>query len=200
MNTFTFWYKTCDGTHTFQSHLEFLVCETHNHGSLFACVSIKVSVFLPLFLFLFFFSNFLGAKSRNNTFDLKKFFVYPLYIHSFWLHDIFSKFGTCLFTHFMISSDASVQFSSVTQSCPTLCNPRNRSTPGLSVHHQLLESTQTNVHRVDDAISFSIVPFSSCPQSFPASESFQMSQLFPSGGQSIGVSASTSALPINTQD
>ena len=113
MNTFTFWYKTCDGTHTFQSHLEFLVCETHNHGSLFACVSIKVSVFLPLFLFLFFFSNFLGAKSRNNTFDLKKFFVYPLYIHSFWLHDIFSKFGTCLFTHFMISSDASVQFSSV---------------------------------------------------------------------------------------
>ena len=176
------------------------MCETLNHGSLVACVSIKVSVFLPLFLFLFFFSNFLGAKSRNNTFDLKKFFVYPLYIHSFWLHDIFSKFGTCLFTHFMTSSDASVQFSSVTQSCPTLCNPMNRSSPGLSVHHQLLESTQTNVHRVDDAISFSIVPFSSCPQSFPASESFQMSQLFPSGGQSIGVSASTSALPINTQD
>ena len=43
-------------------------------------------------------------------------------------------------------------------------------------------------------------PFSSCPQSFPASGSFPMSQLFPSGGQSIGVSASTSALPMNTQD
>ena len=46
----------------------------------------------------------------------------------------------------------------------------------------------------------SVVPFSSCPQSFPASESFQMSQLFASGGQSIGVSASTSVLPMNTKD
>ena len=50
------------------------------------------------------------------------------------------------------------------------------------------------------AISSSVVPFSSCPQSSPASGSFQMSQLFTSGGQSIGVSASTSVLPMNTQD
>ena len=50
------------------------------------------------------------------------------------------------------------------------------------------------------AISSSVVPFSSCPQSFPASGSFQMSQLFASGGQSIGVSALTSVLPMNTQD
>ena len=49
-------------------------------------------------------------------------------------------------------------------------------------------------------VSSSIVPFSSCPQSFPASGSFQMSQLFTSGGQSIGVSASTSILPMNIQD
>ena len=49
-------------------------------------------------------------------------------------------------------------------------------------------------------ISSSVIPFSSCPQSSPASGSFQMSQLFASGGQSIGVSASTSVLPINTQD
>ena len=49
-------------------------------------------------------------------------------------------------------------------------------------------------------ISSSVIPFSSCLQSFPASGSFQMSQLFPSGGQSIGVSASTSVLPMNTQD
>ena len=48
--------------------------------------------------------------------------------------------------------------------------------------------------------SFSVVPFSSCPQSFPTSGSFQMTQLFASGGQSIGVSASTSVLPMNTQD
>ena len=45
-----------------------------------------------------------------------------------------------------------VQFSSVTQSCPTLCDPMNHSTPGLPVHHQLLEFTQTHVHRVSDAI------------------------------------------------
>ena len=49
-------------------------------------------------------------------------------------------------------------------------------------------------------ISSSVVPFSSCPQSFPASESFQLSQFFASGGQSIGVSASASFLPVNTQD
>ena len=49
-------------------------------------------------------------------------------------------------------------------------------------------------------ISSSVIPFSSCPQSFPASGSFQMSQLFASGGQSTGVSASTSVLPMNTQD
>ena len=49
-------------------------------------------------------------------------------------------------------------------------------------------------------ISSSVVPFSSCPQSFPASGSFQMSQLFASGGQSIRASASTSVLPMNTQD
>ena len=49
-------------------------------------------------------------------------------------------------------------------------------------------------------ISSSVIPFSSCPQSFPASGSLQMSQLFASGGQSIGVSASTSVLPMNTQN
>jgi len=47
---------------------------------------------------------------------------------------------------------ASVQFSSVGQSCLTLCDPMNRSTPGLPVHHQLPEFTQTHVHRVSDAI------------------------------------------------
>ena len=95
------------------------------------------------------------------------------------------------------------QFSSVTQSCPTLCDPMNRSTPGLRVHHQLPESTQAHVHQSQGChptISSSVVPFSSCLQSFPASGSFQMNQLFTSGGQSIGVSTSTSVLPMNTQD
>ena len=45
---------------------------------------------------------------------------------------------------------SSVQFSSVAQSCPTVCNPMNRSMPGLPAHHQLLEFTQTHVHRVSD--------------------------------------------------
>ena len=97
------------------------------------------------------------------------------------------------------------QFSSVAQSCLTLCdpmNPMNRSTPVLPVHHQLPESTQTHVHWVGDAIHLlsSVVPFSSCPQSLPASGSLLMSQLFAWGGQSIGVSTSTSVLPMNTQD
>ena len=54
--------------------------------------------------------------------------------------------------------------------------------------------------RCHPTISTSVVPFSSCPQSFPALGFLPMSQLFPSGGQSIGVSASTSVLPVNTQD
>ena len=93
--------------------------------------------------------------------------------------------------------------SSVPQSCLTLCDLMNRSTPGLPVHHQLLEFTQNHVHRVGNAIQPShplSFPFSSCPQSLPASESFPMSQLFASGGQSTGVSASASVLPVNTQD
>ena len=60
--------------------------------------------------------------------------------------------------------NSSVQFSSVAQSCPTLCDPMNRSTPGLSVHHQLPESTQTHVHWVGDAIQHSH-PLSSSPSS-----------------------------------
>ena len=92
-----------------------------------------------------------------------------------------------------------VQFSSVAQSCPTLCNPKNRSTPGLPVHHQLPEFTETHIHRVSDAIQPSVVPLSSCPQSLPASESFPMSHLFTSGGQSTGVSALVSFFPKKSQ-
>ena len=81
------------------------------------------------------------------------------------------------------------------------------STPGLPVHHQLPEFTQTHVHRVgghqmvgDPTISSSVIPFSSHLQSFSASGSFKMSQLFTSGGQSIGGSASALVPPINIQD
>ena len=96
-----------------------------------------------------------------------------------------------------------VQFSSVTQSCPTLCDPMNRQAcqASLSITNSQglpkLMSIESVMHLT---ISSSVIPFSSCPQSFPASGSFQMSQLFTSGGQNIGVSASTSVLAMNTQD
>ena len=75
------------------------------------------------------------------------------------------------------------------------------STPGSSVLHRLLEFAQIHVHWVSDAYltSSSAAPFSFCLKSFPASESFWMSQLFTSGGQSIGASASALVLPINIQ-
>ena len=73
----------------------------------------------------------------------------------------------------------------------------NHSMPGIPVHHQLPEFTQTRASSrwCRPAISSSVIPFSSCLQSLPASGSFPMSQLFPWGGQSIGVSASASVLP-----
>ena len=76
------------------------------------------------------------------------------------------------------------------------------STPGFPVHHQIPELAQTHVHWVGDAIqpSHPVIPFSSCPKSFPASGYFQMSQFFAPSGQSIGVSTSTSVLPMNIQD
>ena len=72
------------------------------------------------------------------------------------------------------------QFSSVTQLCPTICNPMVCSTPGHPVHHQLPKFPQTHILRVSDAIQhlISVIPFSSCPQSLPASQSFPMGQLF----------------------
>ena len=80
------------------------------------------------------------------------------------------------------SMDSSVQFSSVTQSCPTLCDPMNRSMPGLPVHHQLPESTQTYVHRVCDAIQ----------PSHPLSSPSPPASIFPS----IRVFSNESALRI----
>ena len=70
------------------------------------------------------------------------------------------------------------QFSSVAQSCLTLCDPMNRSTPRLPVHHQLLEFTQTHMHRVGDAIQPS-PPLS--PPSSPAPSSSQHQSLFQVG-------------------
>ena len=99
-------------------------------------------------------------------------------------------------------SSVQFNFSSVIQSCPTVCDPMNHSTPGLSVHHQLPEFTQTQFHGVGDAIQ------PSHPLSFPSptlnlsqhESLFRVNLFFPSHSQSIGVSASASVLPMNTQD
>ena len=90
---------------------------------------------------------------------------------------------------------------SVVQSCPILCDPMDWSIPGFSVLHHLLELTLTHVHWVSDTIqpSHPVSPFSSCPQSFPASGSFPMRWLFASGRQSTEASASASILPMNIQ-
>ena len=79
---------------------------------------------------------------------------------------------------------SSVQFSSVAQLCPTLCNPKDCSTPGLPVHHQLLEFTQTHDESVMPSNHLILCcPLLLCLQSFPASGSFPMNQLFALGGQ-----------------
>ena len=96
----------------------------------------------------------------------------------------------------------SVPFSSVTQSCPTLCSPMDCSTPDFPVIHCLLSpgvcSNSCSLSwRCHPTISSSATPFSSCLQSYPASGSFPMSWLFTSSGQSIGVSASASVLLMN---
>ena len=103
----------------------------------------------------------------------------------------------------MPESSLSVQFSSVAQSCPTLLRPHESlnarppcPSPTPAVHSDSCSSSRW----CHPAISSSVIPFSSCPQSLPASESFPMSQLFTWGEQSTGVSALASFLPKNTQD
>ena len=101
-------------------------------------------------------------------------------------------------THTPHQKPGSVQFSSVAQSCPTLCDPMNCSMPGL----QLPEFTQTHVHWVSDVIQPSHPLWYPSPTAFIflASGFFQMRQLFGSCGQSVGLSASASILPNITQD
>ena len=95
-----------------------------------------------------------------------------------------------------------LQFSSVTQSCPVLCDPMDYSMPGsLSINNSqslLKLKSIKSVMPSNHLILFH--PLLLLLQSFPTSGSFQMSQLFTLGGQSVGVSASTSVLPMNIQD
>ena len=137
------------------------------------CQNIPLCVFTILFFHLSA-DGYLGCSS---TFGL--WWIMLLWT---WLCRI-SSGSTCSYLGYMpkigiAGSYGSVQFSSVTQSCPTLCDPMDCSMPGLPVHHQLPELTQTHVHRVGDAIQSShplLSPSPSTLQSFPASGSFPYS-------------------------
>ena len=105
----------------------------------------------------------------------------------------------CSLNSYFISS---VQFGSVAQSCPTLCDPMNHSTQGLLIHHHFPEFTQTHVHRVCDTIQPShsrSSPSKPAPNPSQNQSFFPMSQLFSWGGQSTGVSALSSVLPKKSQ-
>ena len=111
-----------------------------------------------------------------SCYKIRNRFVKPMYKHS------------VQFSHSVVSD--SLRPHELQQARPPCPSP----TPG--VHPNPCPSSWWR----HPTISSSVIPFSSCPQSFPASGSFQMSQLFAWGGQSIGVSALTSVLPMNTQD
>ena len=128
-----------------------------------------------------------------------------------WLRDA----GSCIHVVSFVCSvqfSSLAQFSSVAQSCLTLFffspvsnslqphEPQPARPPCPSLTPVVHPNSCPSSWWCHPTISSSVIPFSSCPQSFPASGSFQMSQLFASGGQSTGVSASASVLPVNTQD
>ena len=141
------------------------------------------------------YSNDTQYLSNNHTF--KRYLHYYCSLHNIKIQNIINNVEIYIFR-------ASLMFSSVAQSCPTLCDPMNRTqhtrppcpSPTPRVHPNPCPSSWW----CHPTISSSVIPFSSYFQSFPTSESFQMRQLFASGGQNIGVSASTSVLPMNTQD
>ena len=109
--------------------------------------------------------------------------------------------SSCLLCFLIALTDhSSVQLLS---HMPTFCDPLDGRTLGFHVHHHLPELTQTSCPLswwCHPTISTSVVTFFSCLQSFPASGSFPMNQFFTSGGQSIGISAPASVLPMNIQD
>jgi len=121
-----------------------------------------------------------------------------------WYHIIFVFLCLLYLTRHNALKIHSVQFSSV----QSLSCVRLFATPWTAVRQASLSITNSQSYsnscplsqRCHPTISSSVVPFSSCLQSSPASGSFQMSQLFASGGQSIGATASTSVLPMNIQD
>ena len=124
-----------------------------------------------------------------------------------WCHPTISSsvipFSSCLRSFpasgsFPMSS--SHQFSSVAQSCLTLCDPMNHSTPGFPVHHQLSESTQTHVHWVDDAIQTSCRPLLLLPLIFPSIRVFSNESVVPIRWPEYRSFSFSISPPMNIQD
>ena len=152
-------------------------------------------------------------KQMNNAYTLTDkhtyndlFNVYfPLVVHQFWKKEYVVTVLMVAFPQAPSTPQLplDIQFSSVAQSCPTLCNPMGCSMPDFPVHHQLLELTQTHVHWVDDAIQ------PSHPLPSPSLLAFNLSQRqdffkwvssLHQVAKVLGVSASTSIFPMNIQD
>ena len=114
-------------------------------------------------------------RNQVGGFDAAFYQSMPSFYQAFELF-VFYRSSNILVACLYLSSFSSVQFSSVAQSCPTLGDLMNRSTPGLPVHHQLPEFTQTHVHRVSDAIQPSHPLSSPSP---PAPNPSQHQGLFP---------------------
>jgi len=140
------------------------VLKTIDSGLLFCCIILIVYQKVNYYHFQMIYSSSTCMVSsyisdQPSSFQFRSF--YPL----FSLRDYF-----CILVVLSLACYSPVQFSSVAQSCLTLCDPMNCSMPGLPVHHQLLESTQTHVHLVGDAIQ------PSYPLSSPSSPALNLSQ------------------------
>ena len=129
-----------------------------------------------------------GRKNKWEKNEKKCFVISPRPLKKYFSEHLWLLFSSVQFSHLVVSG--SLRPHELQHAKPPFASPT------LGVHPNPYPSSGW----CHPTISSSVVPFSSCPQSFPASGSLPMSQLFASGGQSIGVSASTSVLPMNTQD
>ena len=131
----------------------------------------------------------LGVQNQSNL------YIYLSFLHSLPIHAITEYWAACT-----ISKGSA---SSVSQSCPTLCDPMNRSTPGLPVHHQLPEFTQTRVHWVGDAIQPShpmSSPFPPAPNPSQHQGLFQWVSSSHKVAEVLEFQLLASVFPMNTQD